>query len=78
MAPGSHVWEHGRRPDEDEVVSIKFVSDAYFAFLRLYPDANAFARLGNEVTFFFNGRFVQIGADGAEVITEAALRKLFG
>ena len=65
-------------PDEDEAVSIKFASDAYFTFLRLYPEAVAFARLGNEVTFFFNGRFVQIGGDGAETMAEAALRKMFG
>jgi len=64
--------------DKDEVVAIQFASEAYFTFLRLYPDARAFAQQGNEVTFFFNGRFVQISTEGAETMTEAALRKLFG
>ena len=63
--------------DTDEVVPIKFVSEAYFTFLRLYPEAREFAQLGNEVTFFFKGRFVQIGPEGQETMTEAALRKFF-
>ena len=77
QTPGG-TWVDQEFAPEEEAVSIKFASEAYFTFLRLYPDAAAFARLGNEVTFFFQGRFVQIGADGAETMTEAALRKVFG
>ena len=76
--PGGTWIDDEFDPDQDAVVSIKFASDAYFRFLRLYPDARVFARLGNAVTFFFNGRFVQVGEEGAEAMTEAALRKLFG
>ena len=65
-------------PERDEVVQIKFASKAYFTFLRLYPEAGEFARLGIQMTFFFQGRFVQIGEEGEETMTEAELRKLFG
>ncbi len=65
-------------PEKGKLVQIKFASDAYFTFLRLYPDARAFAQLGQQVTFAFQGQFVQIGEEGAETITEAALRKVFG
>ena len=65
-------------PEHDEVVQIKFASEAYFTFLRLYPEAAEFAKLGNQMTFFFQGRFVQIGEEGAETMTEAEQRKLFG
>jgi len=64
-------------PERDEVVQIKFASKAYFRFLRLYPEAGEFARLGTQMTFFFQGRFVQIGEEGEETMTEAALRALF-
>ncbi len=65
-------------PERDEVVQIKFASAAYFTFLRLYPEAGEFARLGTQMTFFFQGRFVQIGEEGEETMTAAALRKVFG
>ena len=65
-------------PERDEVVQIKFASKAYFTFLRLYPEAGEFARLGTQMTFFFQGRFVQIGEEGEETMTEAEQRKLFG
>ena len=65
-------------PESDEVVQIKFASAAYFTFLRLYPEAGEFARLGTQMTFFFQGRFVQIGEEGEETMTEAEQRKLFG
>ena len=64
--------------ENDEVVQIQFASSAYFTFLRLYPEAGDFAQLGQKVTFSFQGRFVQIGDEGAETMTEAALQKLFG
>ena len=68
---------HAAEP-RDEVVQIKFASAAYFTFLRLYPKAGEFARLGTQMTFFFQGHFVQIGEEGEETMTEAEQRKLFG
>jgi len=65
-------------PTRDAVVQIQFASEAYFSFLRRYPSAGAFARLGNQVTFFFEGRFVQLGETGKTVLSEEALRRLFG
>ena len=68
--------------DEDfdaaaERVQIQFASEAYFAFLRQYPEARDFAQLGNDVTFFFKGRFVQLGAEGETSMSEARLQTLF-
>ncbi len=63
--------------EQDEVVAIRFASEAYFAFLRLYPDALDFARLGDAVTFRFRDRFVRVGGEGAERLSEAELRRLF-
>ena len=67
----------GFDPDDDEVVPIKFASEYYFTFLRLYPDAREFARLGNEVTFFFKDHFVQVGEEEDEGLTEVRLQALF-
>ena len=63
--------------DGDAVIILKFASDAYFTFLRLYPEARDFATLGHRVTFFFKGHYVQIGEEGQEAMTEEALRKAF-
>lgn len=62
----------------DDVVRIKFASEAYFTFLRLYPEAREAAHLGDQVTFFFQGRYVQVGDDGETSMTEDRLRTLFG
>jgi hypothetical protein len=42
------------------------------------PHSRAFARLGSEVTFFFNGTFVQIGDREDSSLSEARLQTLFG
>ena len=72
------AWVDGAFDAEsDEVIAIKFASEAYFTLLRLFPEARDFAALGNRVTFFFNGHYVQIGEMGAETMTEEALQKHF-
>ncbi len=63
--------------EKDEAVQIKFASDAYFAFLRLYPEAMDFAKLGEAVTFRFGDVFVEIGEAGKTDMTETELRALF-
>lgn len=62
--------------EKDEAVQIKFASEAYFAFLRMYPEARAFAKLGAQVTFRFGNGYVRIGEDGREQMSEAELRAL--
>ncbi|MDX1548766.1 MAG: VWA domain-containing protein, partial [Rhodothermales bacterium] len=59
-------------------VRLRFASDAYFAFLRLHPEALPFARLGDAVTFFFEGRYVQVGEVEDDGLGAARLRALFG
>ena len=73
------LWKPSVKTGRDgkATVKIKFASDAYFAFLRLYPEAGEFARLGNAVTFFFHERYVQIGPEEDEGLDEAKLRALF-
>ena len=72
------AWiDDGFDAKKDAPVTLKFASDAYFAFLRRYPEARAFARLGDRVTFRFRDRFVQIGPDGATKMSDAAFRAHF-
>lgn len=63
---------------KDEPLQLQFASDAYFAFLRLYPEAHDFARLGDTVTFRLKDRYVQVGKTGRAQIDEAELQRLFG
>ncbi|QXD16764.1 VIT and VWA domain-containing protein [Rhodocaloribacter litoris] len=56
---------------------LRFASRAYFTFLRLYPEALAFARLGDRVTFFFRGRYVRIDPEGPAEIDEQTLKRWF-
>jgi len=64
--------------DNNSIVRLRFASDAYFRFLRLYPEARPFARLGSEVTFFFNDVFVQIGDREDSGLSATRLQTLFG
>ncbi|MFQ5569669.1 MAG: VIT domain-containing protein [Rhodothermales bacterium] len=63
--------------EKTKPVQLKFASEAYFTFLRLYPEATEFARLGQQITFAFRGQFVQIGEEGEEKMSEARLQSLF-
>lgn len=78
LTAGGAWIDDGFDAEKDAPVKLKFASDAYFAFLRRYPEARAFARLGDRVTFRFRDRFVQIGPDGATEMSDAALRARFG
>ena len=64
-------------PAEDTPVQIQFASDTYFMLLKLYPDLREAAALGNQVTFQFKEKWVQIGKEGKE-LSEAELAALFG
>jgi len=62
-----------------EVATIKlaFASEAYFTFLRIFPEAREFCKLGNKIIFTFHGKFVQIGEDGEKQMSEEKLRERF-
>lgn len=65
-------------PEQHEVLQVRFASDAYFTLLRAYPEAHAFARLGDRVLFQLRGRFIQVGDTGRETMTAEAWQTFFG
>jgi Ca-activated chloride channel family protein len=58
-------------------IKLAFASEAYFNFLRAFPEAREFCKLGNKVIFKFRGKFVQIGENGEKQMSEAKWRELF-
>jgi Ca-activated chloride channel family protein len=58
-------------------IKLAFASEAYFNFLRGFPEARDFCKLGNKVIFRFRGKFVQIGESGEKQISEAKWREMF-
>ncbi len=62
-----------------DVATIKlvFASEAYFTFLRVFPETREFCKLGNKMIFKFRGKFVRIGGNGEEQISESKLREMF-
>jgi Ca-activated chloride channel family protein len=71
------VWLDSEYKVGTEAVKIAFASEAYFTFLRVFPEAREFCKLGKKVIFKFRGKFVQIGDDGEKQMSEAKLRELF-
>lgn len=59
-----------------DTVKIVFASNAYFTFLRLFPEAEDFCRLGQKVIFNWQGKFVEIGEQGERQMDGTKLRKL--
>jgi Ca-activated chloride channel family protein len=62
---------------EAATIKLAFASEAYFAFLRVFPEAREFCKLGSKVIFKFRGKFVQIGEDGEKQMSEEKLRERF-
>jgi Ca-activated chloride channel family protein len=60
-----------------ETIRLVFASEAYFTFLRVFPEARDFCKLGNKLIFKFRGKFVQIGDSGEKQMSEAQLREMF-
>ncbi|MDZ7363920.1 MAG: VIT and VWA domain-containing protein [candidate division KSB1 bacterium] len=58
-------------------IKLAFASEAYFTFLRVFPEAREFCKLGNKVIFKFRGKFVQIGEDGEKQMSEEEFREKF-
>lgn len=61
----------------DATIKLAFASEAYFNFLRAFPEAREFCRLGNKVIFKFRGKFVQIGNAGEKQMSEMQWRETF-
>jgi Ca-activated chloride channel family protein len=62
---------------EAATIKLAFASEAYFTFLRVFPEAREFCHLGSKVTFKFRGKFVQISEDGEKQMREEKLRERF-
>jgi hypothetical protein len=62
-----------------EIATIKlaFASEAYFTFLRVFPEAREFCKPGSKVIFKFRGKFVQIGDSGEKQMTKTRWREIF-
>jgi Ca-activated chloride channel family protein len=60
-----------------ETIKLAFASDAYFTFLRVFPEAREFCKLGNKLIFKFRGKFVQIGESGEKQMSEARWWEIF-
>jgi len=58
-------------------IKLAFASEAYFTFLRVFPKAREFCKLGNKVIFKWCGKFVQIGENGEKQMSETKWREMF-
>jgi hypothetical protein len=58
-------------------IKLAFASEAYFNFLRVFPEAREFCKLGNKVIFKFRGKFVRVGENGEKQMSEARWREMF-
>ncbi len=72
-----NVWSDSEFRSGASTIKLAFASEAYFTFLRIYPEAREFCKLGKKVIFKFHGRFVEIGASGEQQMSEAQMRALF-
>ncbi|MDZ7344921.1 MAG: VIT and VWA domain-containing protein [candidate division KSB1 bacterium] len=59
-----------------ETFKLVFASEAYFTFLRVFPEARDFCKLGNKVIFKFRDEFVAIGDRGEKQLSEVKLQEM--
>ncbi len=71
------VWSDAEYRSGTSTIKLAFASEAYFTFLRIYPEARAFCKLGQKVVFKFRGQFVEIGEAGEKQMSEGQLRAVF-
>lgn len=71
------TWMDIEYKTEPTTIKLAFASEAYFNFLRVFPEAREFCKLGNKVIFKFRGNFVQIGDGGEKQTSEARWREMF-
>ncbi|MGH7598043.1 MAG: vWA domain-containing protein, partial [bacterium] len=71
------TWTDIEYKAEAATIKLAFASEAYFNFLRVFPEAREFCKLGNKVIFKFRGKFVQISENGEKQMSEARWRETF-
>jgi Ca-activated chloride channel homolog len=71
------TWIDIEYKTEAATIKLTFASEAYFNFLRVFPEAREFCKLGNKVIFKFRGKFVQVGEGGEKQMSEAKWREIF-
>jgi hypothetical protein len=71
------TWMDIEYKTEAATIKLAFASEAYFNFLRAFPEAREFCKLGNKMIFKFRGKFVQIGESGEKQTSEARWREIF-
>lgn len=71
------AWSDQEYRSGTSTIKLAFASEAYFTFVRLYPEARAFCKLGKKVLFKFRGQFVEIGEGGEKQMSEEKLRTVF-
>jgi Ca-activated chloride channel family protein len=75
QADGS--WRDTEYKTGTATIKLAFASEAYFNFLRVFPEAREFYKFGNKIIFKWRGQFVQIGDDGEKQMSEVKLREMF-
>lgn len=70
-------WKDLEYSDGMPCLYVKYLSEAYFALLKNYPDAAKYLALGRQVTFKYRHQFVSIKDSGVEKISADRLRELF-
>ncbi len=71
------VWSDSEYRTDAATIKLAFASEAYFTFLRVYPEARDFCILGQKVIFKFRGQFVEINEGGEKQMSEEKLRAVF-
>jgi len=71
------TWTDADYKAGEAAIKLAFASEAFFTFLRVFPEAREFCKLGNKVIFKFHGQFVQIGDSGEKQMSEVKLREIF-
>ncbi len=74
---GDGTWMDVEHKTDVAVLKLAFASEAYFTFLRVFPEAREVCKLGSKMIFKFRGQFVQIGEGGEKQLSEAKLRERF-
>jgi Ca-activated chloride channel family protein len=71
------TWTDSDYQADAAAIKLAFASEAYFTFLRVFPEAREFCKLGNKVIFKFHSKFVHVGDNGEKQISESKLREMF-
>jgi len=71
------TWIDAEYADE-ETIDVVVYSGAYFELLRRFPEIAPHLAIGEDIVLLIGDRFVHIGAEGAEELTESIVDQLQG